>query len=228
MCERVLQRPSVGASSSHLQLLTHFANLSPAMSQPFLSNLTLVDFDGKFQLYLSDRALRFTDSGEQNMKIIPRDSVAAVTVRDTDLSFSTTDIPKALGFTLVSMALSGWLEPWQGFESQARMLFVQRVAMHSLQLFVVLPVWTAVCGLRFLSCAREMRLADPCTASSMPKVRWTPALSLEHWEEGECLSDKPSPELLQAHFVQTCVPGGPECGWDAGSSATRTSKMDPL
>ncbi|CAE7566969.1 unnamed protein product [Symbiodinium pilosum] len=79
------------------------------MSQLFLSNLTLSDFDGKFQLYLSDRALRFTDSGEQNMKIIPRDSVAAVTVRDTDISFSTADIPKAIGCALISAAVSGWL-----------------------------------------------------------------------------------------------------------------------
>ena len=113
------------------------------MSQLFLSNLTLSDFDGKFQLYLSDRALRFTDSGEQNMKIIPRDSVAAVTVRslaadscqrqhskmscacpsickimssgsgDTDISFSTADIPKAIGCALISAAVSGWLEPWR-------------------------------------------------------------------------------------------------------------------
>ena len=58
------------------------------MSQLFLSNLTLSDFDGKFQLYLSDHALRFTDSGEQNMKIIPRRAVAAVTVRNSASSHS--------------------------------------------------------------------------------------------------------------------------------------------
>ena len=67
-----------------LQLKPSFAAFwlgVPTMSQLFLSNLTLADFDGKFQLYLSDRALRFSDSGEQNMMIIPRNSVAAVKVR---------------------------------------------------------------------------------------------------------------------------------------------------
>ncbi|CAE7223200.1 unnamed protein product [Symbiodinium necroappetens] len=43
------------------------------------------------------------------MMIIPRNSVAAVRVRDTDMSFSTTDTPKAAAFTLLSMAVSGWL-----------------------------------------------------------------------------------------------------------------------
>ena len=57
-----------------LQLKPSFAAFwlgVPTMSQLFLSNLTLADFDGKFQLYLSDRALRFSDSGEQNMSPTP-------------------------------------------------------------------------------------------------------------------------------------------------------------
>ena len=36
------------------------------------------------------------------------------------MSFSTTDIPKAAAFTLLSMAVSGWLEPCQHSAQPAR------------------------------------------------------------------------------------------------------------
>ena len=76
---------------------------------PFLFGLKITGMPGSYQLYISERALRFTDREEQNMRIIPRSSVSSITIRDTDRSFSTTDMPKALTCTGITGGVSAWL-----------------------------------------------------------------------------------------------------------------------
>eukprot|EP00435_Cladocopium_sp_Y103_P046382 s682_g13.t1 len=158
--------------------------LAAMAAPPFLFDLSITGMPGSYQLYISERALRFTDREEQNMKIIPRNMVSSITIRrlasdgvavvvtvrmcaciclskrkqqvlvgfgvskidtsrnlvgilsldrtqhysshidishvirdlptpfdpgDTDLSFSTTDMPKALSCTGLTAAVSAWL-----------------------------------------------------------------------------------------------------------------------
>lgn len=83
--------------------------LAAMAAPPFLFDLSITGMPGSYQLYISERALRFTDREEQNMKIIPRNMVSGITIRDTDLSFSTTDMPKALSCTGLTAAVSAWL-----------------------------------------------------------------------------------------------------------------------
>ncbi|CAK9036911.1 unnamed protein product [Durusdinium trenchii] len=79
------------------------------MASPFLMDLSLPGMPGRYQLYISETALRFADQEEQNMKIIPRNCVSTITIRDTDRTFSTTDMPKALACTGVGGVVSGLL-----------------------------------------------------------------------------------------------------------------------
>lgn len=69
-----------------------------------------------FELYVTERALRFTDSGEQNMKVIQRNQIVSLTVQDTDFSFTTLDRPKVLGITAFCAALGGGGARWLASE----------------------------------------------------------------------------------------------------------------
>lgn len=82
---------------------------SMAQQAPFLLDLSIPGMPGSYELHIGERALRFSDKEEQNMRIIPKSSVCGITIRDTDRVFSTTDVPKALAATTFGGSLGAWL-----------------------------------------------------------------------------------------------------------------------
>eukprot|EP00933_Yihiella_yeosuensis_P002886 TRINITY_DN10506_c2_g1_i1.p1 TRINITY_DN10506_c2_g1~~TRINITY_DN10506_c2_g1_i1.p1 ORF type:complete len:158 (-),score=21.91 TRINITY_DN10506_c2_g1_i1:341-814(-) len=68
------------------------------MSNPFIKKVILRDESGTqtLDLFVTDRALRFSDPGEQNMRVFPKQHITSLVVDDTDLAWTDVDRPRAL------------------------------------------------------------------------------------------------------------------------------------
>lgn len=83
------------------------------MASPFLTGLSFKGEDGRlYDLFITKRALRFSDGGEQNMVVVPRSQVTSLTVKDTDQHWSTADMPRATGFATLSGLVSAGASRW--------------------------------------------------------------------------------------------------------------------